>query len=337
MKLISKALEEELLSVEDKRDNICKARFILEKAITEQMQILTIALYSSELLNGRELQKNDLARMKAICLALHPDSSVVSDEELADYVADSIYSKRWPTITPTDLVDVELRIIGRYEHLWNIIDINEQLAMLGSNYRLYFAGAMQLATSQVKRLIGYNDNTTSLDCRYLWGEIGPTSISLGGPVFDFVTETVASPYFNEHAPGFSIGDTAIIRRGIFKDENPGGDILTVYLHEVLHTIDFSFKNGSPFTLSNWDLYNKRDLCRYLITPHSKDEIEKAFGVLSHSALRAFPDQITTRLLEQLMPFEKLLDSLVSSNIITVDDNGFYLCRIYQEGQSWDVF
>lgn len=339
MKLISKTLEEELLSVENKRDNIFEARSILEKAITEQMQLLTIALYSSELLNGRELHKSDLARMKAICLSLFPNATVASDLELKDYVAESIYSKRWLTITPSDLVNVELRIIGRYEHLWNIIDINEQLAMLGSNYRLFFAGAMQLATSQVKKLIGHNDEATSYDCRYIWGEIGPTSISPGGPVFDFVTENVISPYFNECAPGFSIGDTAIIRRVIVKENHPEEEnaALFVYLHEVLHTISFSYKNGSPFTVSNWDLYNKRDLCRYLINPHSKDEIDEAFKILSHSALEAFSNEISNKLLKKLTPLGELLDGLVSSNYISVDNNGLYQCKIYQEGQPWDVF
>lgn len=339
MKLISEALEKELLSVEDKRFDILEARSILEKVITKQMQLLTIALYSSELLNGRELQKNDLDRMKAICLSLSPNAPVASDAELADYIAESIYNKRWPTITPSDLVDVELRIIGRYEHLWNTIDINEQLAMLGSNYRLFIAGAMQLATSHVKKLIGRNDVATSYDCRYIWGEIGPTSISHGGPVFDFVTEIVTSPYFNECVPGFSIGDTAIIRRIIVKEKHPEEDNtpLFVYMHEVTHTISFSFKNGSPFTLANWDLYNKRDLCRYLIKPHSKDEIDETFKILSHSTLGLLPNKMTDKLLKHLTPIGELLDDLVSSKYITVDNNGLYLCKIYQGGQPWDLF
>lgn len=340
MRLINCTLEQQMLSIESKRDDIKIARQILEKALCQQFQLLTLALYSSEILKGRSLKKHDLEEIKKICVSLFPTALIDSDENILEYIADSIYSKKWIVIGLSDIKNIEIRIFGKYVYLWNTLEINEQLAMLGSDYRIYFAGAMQVASSYVKSLIGYEDKADSIDCRYIFGEIGNTSISLGGQVFDFKNELAISPYFNDRVPGFAIGDTAVIRRTVLRKLHPNDENsnLHVYFHEVLHTVMYSFKDGAPFTVSNWNIYIKRDICRFLKRPHSKAEIEEAFNIIiENPIIKILGGVADTEIYDKLNKFSDILDTLISEGIVTIDTKGYYLCATLQEGQPWDVF
>ena len=57
MKLIDCDLEKQMILIESKRDNIKSARHILERALCQQFQLLTLAIYSSEILKGNKLKK----------------------------------------------------------------------------------------------------------------------------------------------------------------------------------------------------------------------------------------------------------------------------------------
>lgn len=340
MRLISSTLEQQMLSIESKRDDIKGACQLLEKALCQQFQLLTLALYSSEILKGKSLKTHDLEEIKKICVTLFPTDPIDSDEDILEYISDRIYSKKWIVVGLSDVKNIEIRIFGKYVYLWNTIEINEQLAMLGSDYRIYFAGSMQVASSYVKSLIGYEDKTDSIDCRYILGEIGNTSISLGGQVFDFKNELAISPYFNDRVPGFAIGDTAVIRRSVLEklhtnDENSN---LHVYFHEVLHTVSYSFKEGAPFTVSNWNTYIRRDICRFLKYPHSKAEIAEAFNIIIVNPIISIYEGVAdTEIYDKLDKFSDIFDTLVTEGIVTIDTKGYYLCVTLQEGQPWDIF
>ena len=341
MRLINSTLEQQMLSIESKRDDIAIARKILEKALCQQFQLLSLALYSSEILKGKSLKEHDLEEIKKILVSLFPTTPLDSDEDILEYIANGIYSKKWIVIELSDIKNIEIRIFGKFVYLWNTIEINEQLAMLGSDYRIYFAGAMQVACSYIKSLLGYEDKADSIDCRYIFGELGNTSISLGGQVFDFKNELAISPFFNDNVPGFAIGDTAVIRRSVLRRLHQDDEMsyFHTYVHEVMHTIDYSFKEGAPFTVSNWNIYIRRDICRFLKCPHSKAELEAAFKILEHGKgiIKILGEVTTTEVYDNLKNFSDILDSLISERIVTMDIEGNYLCATLQEGQPWDVF
>ncbi len=336
MRIINADLEDELLLVEQKKDDIEIARKSLEKALTQQMQQLTLSLLSYELLCGRDIKKKDLDMAISIikCLNSHFE---IKEEDAISLISESIYQKKWPSLYLRDMRDLQLRILGKNVYLWNVIEVNEQLALLGSDYRLFFAGSMELANEYIKKQIGVEDNNIEFDCRYIWGKIGPISISIGGPVFDFCTEEVSSPYLLDTAPGFSIGDTAIIRRTLLKDSNDENSF-HVFTHEVIHTISHSFKDKSPFVVANWDLYIKRDICRFLKTPHKKADIDTAFNILINNTMNRVLDNIDNKehLLE-LPTFNDIFDELLSKKIITVNEDGYYNCKKYQGGEEWGIF
>ena len=340
MKLINKAFEQEMYLTESNRNDIKQAREILERALLQQFQTILLALYSSEIVNGRSLQSKELREIEEICTVLFPeDFKPKGNDNIVEYVSNGIYKKKWPILGLNDLKDVEIRIYNRYVFLWNVIDINEQLAILGSNYRFFFAGAMQIASSYVKKMINFKDQSTSIDARFIFGEIGVSTISVGGPVFDFENELVTSPFFNENVPGFAIGDTAVIRRNILLKLYPSNDsgILSAYLHEVLHTVSYSFKNGAPFSTANWSLYIKRDICRFLKNPHSKKEITDAFGLIIDNPIKSYFSTIETakEVLQKFNDFSSIFESLLSEGTVT-EDNGLFICVTNQEGQSWDL-
>lgn len=340
MKVISKAFEQELILTESNRNDVKRAREVLEKALSQQFQTILLALYSSEIIKGRSLRNSELQEIEGICTVLFPENFISKgNENIFEFVSNGIYTKKWPILGLNDLKDIEIRIYNRYVFLWNVIDINEQLAILGSNYRFFFAGAMQIASSYVKKIINFEDQATSIDARFIFGEIGVSTISVGGPVFDFEDELVTSPFFNENVPGFAIGDTAVIRRNVLRKLYPSNDsgILSAYLHEVLHTISYSFKDGAPFSTANWNLYIKRDICRFLKNPHSKKEITDAFWLIINNPIKSYFSTIDTakEVLKKFDDFSCIFELLLSEG--TVAENiGLYICATNQEGQPWDL-
>ena len=168
MKVISKAFEQELILTESNRNDVKRAREVLEKALSQQLQTILLALYSSEIIKGRSLRNSELQEIEGICTVLFPEDFISKgNENIFEFVSNGIYTKKWPILGLNDLKDIEIRIYNRYVFLWNVIDINEQLAILGSNYRFFFAGAMQIASSYVKKIINFEDQATSIDARFM--------------------------------------------------------------------------------------------------------------------------------------------------------------------------
>lgn len=340
MKVINKAFEQEIYLTESNHNDVKRAREVLERALSQQFQTILLALYSSEIIKGRSLRNSELREIEGICTVLFPeDFKSKRSENIFEFVSNGIYTKKWPILGLNDLKDIEIRIYNRYVFLWNVIDINEQLAILGSNYRFFFAGAMQIASSYVKKMINFEDQSTSIDARFIFGEIGVSTISVGGPVFDFEDELVTSPFFNENVPGFAIGDTAVIRRKVLRKIYPSNDagMLSAYLHEVLHTISYSFKNGAPFSTANWNLYIKRDICRFLKNPHSKKEITDAFWLIINNPIKSYFSTIDTakEVLQRFDDFSSIFELLLSKGTVA-ENNGLYICVTNQEGQPWDL-
>ncbi len=340
MKVINESLEQEMCSVESNRNDIKRAREVLEKALSQQFKTILLALYSYKIIKGKNLQNSELQDMERICNILFPEEFVTKrNDNIIEFVSKGIYNRKWPVLGLNDLKDIEIRIYNRYVFLWNVIEINEQLAILSSDYRFFFAGAMQIVNSYVKKLISFEDHSTSIDARFIFGKIGVLSISVGGPVFEFEDEMVTSPFFDSNAPAFALGDTAVIRKKVLRKiyQNNESGFLHAYFHEVLHTVLYSFKNGAPFSTANWNIYIKRDICRFLINPHSKKEIEDAFMLVINNPFKPVFSDVETakKVFEKFDNFESIFKSLISDGIIA-EDNGLYFCVTNQEGKPWDL-
>ena len=346
MKLIDNTLDENM-TLDENGGSIEDVRLSLEKSLLNQFQLLTLGLYSNKLLSGSVIEILDIQRIRRIFNTLFGIGWDSSEEDIANFFAQGIYERKWKIVRLSDLKNVEIRICGKFVYLWNIAEINEQLAILGSRFRFFFAGCMQIASSYVKSILAFEDKANSIDCRYIYGEIGDMSISVGGQLFEFVSEEVVSPYIEDAIPGFSMGDTAVIRDVILKkisnnDPEYYKDIwLHTYLHETLHTIGYSYKFDSPFARSNWKIFLNRDICRFLRTKHTYDEICNAFHLIIENPFLLLLEDIKPNdksdLLNDIEPFEQVFKGLCNENVVIKDDNGMYSCSVYEGAITWSHF
>lgn len=336
MKFVNSQNEKLLLDLECNRTSLRNACEILENAVVQQFQSINLGLLSGKMLNG-ELTDKDLYNFRKMLVALFPNDLKIIDDNLIKYISNGVYEKKWKVLDISDLKQVEIFIVGKSVHLWDVFEINEQLSILLSDYRVFFAGAMNLINIYLKEMFGKTSISNSIDARFIVGTVEAITISYGGRVFDFVEEVVSSPYIDNTTPGFSIGDTAIIRREVLKkifkaSENIAEHALITYVHEVTHTLSYSLKNGLPYASSNWETIIKRDICRFLKKKYEKKEIEEAFLLLIDNTMANFfgKDQF-----KKFMPFWSIFESLLKEGIV-IENQGFYSCALTKEGQLWDL-
>lgn len=137
MKFINKQNEKLLFELEYNRSNLKKACEILEDAVIQQFQSINLGLLSGKVLNG-ELEDKDLPNFRKMLVGLFPNDINIIDDNLFEYISNGIYAKKWNTLDISDLKHVELFIVGRSVHLWDVFEINEQLSILLSDYRVFF-------------------------------------------------------------------------------------------------------------------------------------------------------------------------------------------------------
>lgn len=336
MKFINEQNEKLLLELKCGRTNLRNACEILENAVVQQFQSINLGLLSGKVLNGK-LIDSDLPNFRKMLVALFPGDLKVINDNLIKYISNGIYVKKWNALDISDLKQVEILIVGKSVHLWDVFEINEQLSILLSDYRVYFAGAMNLVNIHLNEMFGKSPISNSIDARFIVGTVGATTISYGGRVFDFVEEVVSSPYLDNTTPGFSIGDTAIIRREVLKKickvgENIAEYTLHTYAHEVAHTLFYSFKEGLPYASANWETIVKRDICRFLKKKYEREKIEEAFLFLIENKMPSFLGQ---NQFKKFTPFWSIFESLLDEGVV-IENQGFYSCVLTKEGQSWDL-
>lgn len=336
MKFINEQNEKLLLELNSNRTNLRNACEILENAVIQQFQSINLGLLSGKVLNG-ELIDNDLPNFRKMLVALFPDDFKLINDNLIKYISNGVYMKKWNVIDISDLKQVEIFIVGKSVHLWDVFEINEQLSILLSDYRVFFAGAMNLINIYLKKMFGKSPISNNIDARFIVGTVGATTISYGGRVFDFVEEVVSSPYLDNTTPGFSIGDTAIIRREVLNKickagENIAEYVLHTYVHEVIHTLSYSFKEGLPYASANWVTIVKRDICRFLKKKYERKKIEEAFLFLIENKIASLFGQDQFK---KFAPFWSIFESLLEEGSI-VENQGFYSCVFAKEGQLWDL-
>ena len=288
IKLINDEHDKRLCSVEAQKDDIAMARSLLENSLTYQFQKLALGLCSYEALQGKLISNYCLNPLKSY---FSWENETFSIEAMRQRIALGTIRKEWEIISLAQLCDIEIRLFNKYVKLWNDIEINEQLALLGSSFRFYFAGSDHLSIIHIKSLVGYGNNSLSLDGRFIFGEIVCASATYFGPLFYFTKEVAISPYFNESEPGFTVDDTTVLRDVILK----GGSKDHALIHELLHAFSYGYKDGLPFGVANWQRWIERDICRFLIDTHTFQELQEAVGVYQ---------QATDGLVDHMLQYSK---------------------------------
>lgn len=313
MKIINEQYEYELLQLESKTINRSTACNILEKAVIQQFMSLNLGLLSDKLL-CEDISNNELQTMRNILIELYPDDIEAICQDTLTYIANGIYAGKWTVISVSELDLVEIRIFGGNVKLWDVFEINEQLSVLLSDIRVYFAGSMNLLNIHMKKQFGKDIQSNSVDARFIVGTVSPVTISYAGRVFDFIEERVCSPFFNSNVPGFSIEDSAIIRRKVILDICPDTSeaeqrILHVYLHEAIHTLSYTAKDNFPYSSSNWEIILRRDICRYLKHEHTIEDLERAFELIIHNPFISILEESR---FTQFTSFKNIFESLPES-------------------------
>lgn len=334
--LISQELDEQMNAMESNRGDIVAARELLEKSLTFQFQRLALGMCSYASLYGGSLSNYCLIPLKNCFPQVDSNLSL---ESIRQNIAKGVIQKEWEVISVSQLNSIEIRLYYKKVKLWNDIEINEQLALLGSSLRFYFAGNDQLSIAQIKNLIGYNQDSFALDGRFIFGSIGFVSATYFGPLFHFIKELAVSPYFSESEPGFTIGDTTVLRDTLLEGESKDNALI----HELVHAFAYVFKDGLPFGRANWRRCIERDICRYLIDSHSFNEIEDAIGVyqvLSDTILNHITDgNIEAQTKLKNLGFSSL--SHIFYDLVDVGKickkNGKYYSPIYRGGSKWAIF
>lgn len=316
--------------------DIVAARELLEKSLTFQFQRLALGMCSYASLYGSSLSNYCLIPLKNCFSQVDCNLSL---ESVRQNIAKGVIQKEWEVISVSQLNNIEIRLYYKKVKLWNDIEINKQLALLGSSLRFYFAGSDQLSIVHIKNLIGYNQEPLTLDGRFIFGSIGFVSATYFGPIFYFIKELAVSPYFSESEAGFTIGDTIVLRDILLE----GKDKDCALTHELIHALSYGFKDGLPFGIANWRRCIERDICRFLINPHSFKEIEDAIGVyqvLSDWILNQIMDgnAEAQRKLKNwgFCSFNQIFDDLIKIGKVC-KGNGKYYSPIYRGGSKWTIF
>jgi len=337
LRLINDEHEKRMASVEAQKDDIAIARSVLEESLTYQFQKLVLGLCSYEALHGKSISNFCLNPLKSY---FSWEDEPFSIEAMRQRIALGTISKDWEIITISQLGNVEIRLFHKYVNLWNDIEINEQLALLGSSLRFYFAGSDFLSIIHIKSLVGYPNNSPSLDGRFILGEIGTVSATYFGPLFYFTKELAISPYFSEAEPGFTMGDTTVIRNVLLKE----GSKDHVLAHELAHALAYGFKDGLPFGVTNWQGWIERDICRFLIDTHTFHELQEAIGTYQKIADRAvdftlqhIKDERNIFNNYEFLSFQEIFEDLIKKEKILRKENDKYYSPIYRGGSKWAIY
>lgn len=348
MKLISRELEQKLIDQENNRNCIIKARLTLEEILIYQFRQLAIGLYAYQILTEHSISNEEYKRIYEFI----NDKTIDEENELTVFknsFAMDIITKNIKVISLDKLKDIKIRIYNKDVHLWEGYLINEQLSILGSSLRFFFAGNDALSLMRIKELIGYPSNDfAQIDGRFILGNIGAISTTYFGPVYDFIDELAISPFFDDRVPGFTIEETVVIRRNVMQKALQKSDVensdmwLHTFIHETLHSSSYAFKDGLLFAKGYWRIYTERDICRYLNKPRTFEEIKTTFFLnFEHPDIAILAEHGSDILdinifRENLGNLRCILQDMIKTGKIIEKDKECFVCCLYEQGKEWEL-
>jgi len=364
MKLISEEIEYKLQYQEANPFTPIAARLVLEEALKYQFSALADGLLADWLLKGGHF--SNIYWWQHYLTKLGSSRTYFPDFNDANFLAfrsrfiNNTIMRRVPRITLTDLNDVQIRIYGKSVNLWQDLDINKQLVVLGSDYRLVLVDCRSLATNHLLLLLG-KEPTAQVEGGFIFGRVGTVSSCLVAPVFEFWNEVATSPYIPANAKGFTYDDEnrIVIRPSVIMMEVQSGHDLHskesfelekketqdfealfaknrmgTWIHEATHVVSV-FRppdSGLKYRRSFWLQDTRFDICRYTQVPRSIEEIH---GVFELNFLMDM-SWVDNKELRSVPTLDNILAKMVKEGLIIITPENKVFCPLYKEGQRWRI-
>jgi hypothetical protein len=370
-------LEDEIRAQEIDRFHIPAARSVLEQAVIAQLQAIADGLLAHRLLSGQTLdhlawvaqflsrsspdigdqwgtleagpvagkQDDPASAMQMLATAFrarHPDA--VEDFKRDFHIR--VVRGEIKRIAPPELPELTIRIFGDRVPFWQEGRINGQLAMLGSDLRLFVAAADQLRALSVLSSLGVPSADSPSPMVFLLGRTRPCTSLFKAQLFEFDHEFAVSPYLHATSPGL-VDQCRIVMRHRFWHgivfNYPAGNIADALAEGILgqeigHVVD-TYGFLIPGHFSSWRSVMRNDLCRIAQRPVKYGEIYVAF----HRTFDRF-ESMPALAMGLLPPGESqealklidLLNELVDDGVLERTAENKCLCRRYEEGRAWSI-
>jgi hypothetical protein len=373
-------LEDEIGAQETDRFHIPTARTVLERAVIAQVQAIADGLLAHRLLSGQTLDhlawvaqflsrsSPDIAdQWSTLEAAPAPNAAKQDDLAAAMQVLATAFRARHPEaiedfkrdfhirvargeirrIAPPELRELTIRIFGDRVPFWQEGRFKAQLAMLGSDLRLFVAAADQLRALSVLSSLGVPSVDPPSPLVFLLGRARPCTSFFKAQLLEFDHELAVSPYLHATSPGL-VDQCRIMMRHRFWHgivfNHPAGDVIAeglvhgILAHEIGHVVD-TYGFVIPGHFGSWRSVMRSDLCRFAQRPVKYGEIYLAF-------YRPFDylDSMPVLAMGLLPPGESreglklidLLNELVDDGVLERTADNKYICRRYEEGRAWSI-
>jgi len=373
-------LEEEIQAHENDRSHIPAARSVLERAVIAQVQAIADGLLAHRLLSGQALDhrawvaqflsrsspdiaeqwgteeapqeqagagRDEVSAMLAMAAAFRAKHPVAVEDYKRDFHV-RVARGEIRRITPPELHDMTIRIFGDHVPIWQEGRINAQLAVLGSDLRLFVAAADQLRALSVLKGLGHTPASPPGPMVFLLGRTRPCTSLFKAQLFEFDHEFAVSPYLHATSPGLVDQCRVVLRHRFWHGilfNYPAGDHIADALaqgildgHENGHVID-RYGFVIPGHFNSWRSVMRSDVCRFAQRPMKYGEIYVAF----HRTFDRF-ESMPVLAMGLLPPDEsrdglkliELLTELVDDGVLERAADGKYICRRYEEGRTWSI-
>jgi hypothetical protein len=219
IRLIPPELQTEMNSHESNRSDVQKAREVLEEALIVQFRTLANGLFARLILQGSPIDnlcwwQHYLSQIDRP-IQYKPDFTAPSFIMFRKAFIQNIASHHIKPLTLSQLHNIQIRIFGGYVNLWNDVEINHQLAQLGSNLRLAFPGSRGVGINRTLAII-QKLPPISIDGQFILGRISYVTNSLLGPILDFNLEYAISPYMPPTASALAYDPNVVLRRIVMR-------------------------------------------------------------------------------------------------------------------------
>jgi hypothetical protein len=339
------SLEETLAENEADPTHVPAARAALEDALAWQLRAVALGMLADRLMQkeagnrpGRAVWWHQYTQETAGKLVFWPpDEDDDGFRRFRREIAQQVARRDIVRITPAEVTDGALRVLGGHVGLCDEGRVNAELMALGSACRYLVEPGRKLRAVWAAKLAGLPSRPVDVKPVFIFGEVAPATAIGRIRFLRFVAERAASPHENAASPLF-YADGRLVARDFSVS-----DILDypLYAHEFGHVWQDLIENPRR-GIASWRAVVRQDLCVYLRQARTADEIQRAFfpawmgpnGELeSHVMPRGswFPEgeEPTGN------PIAGLVSELVEDGLVE-REAGRFVCRLYEEGRRWLV-
>ena len=332
MEIITDEILQEIEAQEKSSWNPIRARGVLERVLAVQFRAIADGLLAYLILQNSDEVSELILSWHYIALTgstniSSPNYNDSKFKKFCEEFVDNISTRRVKIISPSELARIQIRIFGGEVYLWNDVQINKQLVLLGSEHRLFFAGAHDVTYQHIQELLEVKSDQF-IDCRFIFGTIGSISTLALVRVLDFNQELAVSPFTNLPYLGtnnigcafYDIqGSQIIIRRMVMNLSSDTNILSSTLSHEMGHIPQIQRQN---FIQNGYWLDDiKHDICRFVQSPKTLFEVRKEFDGTSSTLGSLQRSVLTLNLMHISKENSKYdLNKIIEKLIIEMQEN-----------------